>query len=65
MLRIVSDYQIPEIINWLTGCSSRSGGASSGTSGDPNKVKDPGPCDSLSKNSANPNKDPNYCGYYK
>lgn len=61
MLRVVSDYQIPEIVNFFTGCSASSG-THSGTSGDPNKKTDTGPCSGLSKNDANPNKDPNYCG---
>lgn len=61
MLRVVYNYQISKKIYCLTGCSTSSG--RSGTSNDPNKNTDTGACESLSKNSANENKDPNYCGY--
>jgi len=62
MLKIVSNYEIPYGVHYLTGCSA-SGGARSGTSNDPNKKENTGSCESLSINDANPNKDPNYCGY--
>lgn len=63
MLRIVSNYQIPEIVNYLTGCSASSG-THSGTSGDPNKVQNPPPCSGTSINSSNEKKKQDYCGYF-
>ncbi len=63
MLKLVYDYNGPEMVYCFTGCSAGSGGHS-GTSYDPNKEQDPGPCEGLSKNNGNQNKDEDYCGYF-
>ena len=62
MLKVVFDYQLPKVVYCFTGCSAGSGGHS-GTSYDPDKEQNPGPCESLSKNNGNEDRKEGYCGY--